>query len=198
MSASEPGSKRQRPAAAWLANAQPVLAVPYFLAVILLLVCYFLKLPVDRREFYRQTLVAWKAFAVSLIRPSGATRATIPPGQQIVGYLDQVQGQSVVSGSATGEINVSGWAACAETPSKVVKVEVLVDSQARANAELSLPRPDVGAAYGRDDFDNSGWRSSFPARSVGFGAHELSARVTCASGATSRLPAFRLLVSGNP
>jgi hypothetical protein len=65
-----------------------------------------------------------------------------------------------------------------------------------ANATASLPRRDVAAAFGRPDFENSGWKASFAAQGLKAGTHPITARVTCAGGETGTLPPFQLIVKG--
>ena len=121
---------------------------------------------------------------------------TIPAGQPVAGFLDQVDNQTVLTVTADGNVVVSGWAGCANAASPLVKVEVLVDRQPVATAALSLPRPDVATAFGRPDFDHSGWTASFAAQGLGPGAHPITALATCSDGQAGTLPPFRLVVRG--
>jgi hypothetical protein len=77
----------------------------------------------------------------------------------------------------------------------LVRVEILVDKRPVAAAAPAIARPDVAEAYGRPDFQHSGWKSSFPLPNIAEGDHELAARATCASGESSLLPAFTLVVT---
>jgi hypothetical protein len=112
----------------------------------------------------------------------------------VVGYLNRVDGKPVISVTGGDEVHVSGWAACSSVASPLVQVEILVDHQAKANAAASLPRPDVAAAYGRPDFQHSGWTASFSARGIHAGTHSLTARATCTGGEAGTLPPFQLIV----
>jgi hypothetical protein len=129
--------------------------------------------------------------------PSSASsaRVAIPPGQNVVGFLDMVQGKPVVGAKRDGEVQLAGWAGCAAADSQLVKVQVLVDDKAVADAVLSYPRPDVAAAYGRPDFEKSGWKASFSAHGTETGEHALKAIVTCSKGETGVLPVFSLNVT---
>ena len=124
-----------------------------------------------------------------------APKMTLPAGQPVVGFLDVVDDKPVLTAKADADILVSGWAACAERDSPLVKVEILVDQKTIASAAPAYARPDVAEAYDRPDFENSGWRSSLPLRNIEAGDHELTARATCASGETGLLPPFRLVVT---
>jgi hypothetical protein len=126
----------------------------------------------------------------------GAPRLTIPPGQSVIGFLDAVDGKTGITAAAGSEVKVSGWAGCASVQSPLSKVEIVVDDRAVAEATLAaVARPDVATAYGRPDFEHSGWRASFVAQGLKPGAHRLSARGTCADGGTGVLPPFHLTVN---
>jgi hypothetical protein len=116
----------------------------------------------------------------------------IPPGQNVVGFLDMVQGKPSILTQRDGEVQLSGWAACVAADSPVVKIEILVDDKLKADAVTSSSRPDVAAAYGRPDFEKSGWKASFSAHGMETGEHALKALVTCSKGEAGVLPAFTL------
>jgi len=126
---------------------------------------------------------------------AAAPKLAIPANQSAVGFLDVVDGQRALRAKAGADVGVSGWAGCAKRESPLVKVEILVDQRLVATAALAFARPDVADVYGRADFQNSGWKASFPVDSIAEGDHELSARATCASGESSLLPAFTLVVT---
>ncbi len=130
--------------------------------------------------------------ASSIVTP----KLTVPPGQAAVGYLDMVDDKTVISVAGGNQVQLSGWAACTDPASPLAEVEVLVDGRPVTNATLSRPRPDVGAAYNRPDFNNSGWQADFSAKGIKAGTHQLSARPTCTNGESATLPAFQLIVRG--
>ena len=121
-------------------------------------------------------------------------RETIPPGQPVIGFLDQVDHQTVLTVAEGGNAVVSGWAGCANPSSPVATLEILVDGKPTATAAVSLPRPDVAEAFGRPDFARSGWKTSFVAQGLQPGTYPITARVTCAGGEAGTLPAFQLVV----
>ena len=126
--------------------------------------------------------------------PAATPAPVQPAGQPVVGYLDQVDGSTVISAPGGGDVRLSGWAGCADASHPLSKVEVLVDSAPKATAALSVPRHDVAVALGRPDFENSGWAASFSTKGIKVGSHRLAARATCANGASGVLPAFTLTV----
>lgn len=126
--------------------------------------------------------------------PRSATTAkmVVPPGQHVIGFLDMEHGKSAIFAKRDNDIQLSGWAACVDTDSRLVKVEILVDDKVKADAATNYPRADVAAAYGRPDFERSGWKASFPGRGIEMGDHSLKASVTCSKGEVGLLPAFSL------
>lgn len=132
--------------------------------------------------------------------PAGSAGApgaklTVPPGQPVVGFLDQADGKSVIPAAGGAEVKLSGWAGCADPASPVSKVEILVDNRMVTAATQQVPRPDVAAAYARPDFAMSGWKAAVPTQGIPAGSHPITARVTCAKGEAGSLPAFQLAVT---
>jgi hypothetical protein len=128
-------------------------------------------------------------------RAAGDSKMAIPEGQRVIGFLDMVQGQPTIVARREGDVQLSGWAACADAGSTLVKVEILVDDQVRANATTGYPRADVRAAFGRPDFEKSGWKALFSASGMETGQHSLKASVTCSKGEIGLLPAFTLNIA---
>jgi len=126
---------------------------------------------------------------------SNGQRMSIGVGQAAVGFVDMKEGKPILSGTSGSDIEVSGWAACADADSPLTKIEVLIDEKPLLATMPTFSRPDVAAAYGRPDFEKSGWKTSVSLRSIDTGDHELSVKVTCSKGKTALLPPFRLDVS---
>jgi len=111
--------------------------------------------------------------------------------------MNMVDGTPAISTSSTGTPQVSGWAACVNEASTLTEVAILIDKHPVAATKTGLPRPDVAKAFGRADFEKSGWKALIPVAGVTVGTHELTAQVTCSGGEKGLLPPFRLLVSGS-
>ena len=126
---------------------------------------------------------------------AAAPKMTIAADQPVVGFLDMVDGKPILSGAVGSDVQLSGWAACSDHESPLAKVDILIDNKTIATAVPSFFRPDVAAAYGRPDFEKSGWQSSLSLRGVDAGEHVLSARGACEKGETGLLPPFRLVVA---
>ena len=137
----------------------------------------------------------WFAGGESNAAPA-QTKAVIPAGARALGYLDMVDGKSVIHASRHADIRVSGWAACVAADSPLKSVDVLIDNQVAGHASIGRLRADVADAYSRPDFKTSGWTSVVSLGDTGIGAHELTGRATCARGESGTLPSFQLLVDG--
>ena len=141
-------------------------------------------------------LLAGGAVAVLRGAREPAEATAIPPKPPVIGYLDQVDGKSTIATVQGSELDVSGWAACADSASPLAKLEILVDDDVQATAVLKArPRPDVAAAFSRADLSQSGWKASFAIQGLQPGSHELTALGTCANGDSGALPPFHLIVS---
>jgi len=130
-----------------------------------------------------------------LLRSESAT-TKIPPNQAVVGFMDMIDGKPAVSVPPNGNPQISGWAACVNASSTPADINILIDKDPVAATKISFSRPDVAKAYGRPDFEKSGWKVLVPTAGIKAGDHELTARVTCSGGEKGVLPSFRLLVSG--
>jgi hypothetical protein len=120
----------------------------------------------------------------------------VPSGQAAVGFLDMVDDNPIYQVAAGGTLSLSGWSACADAASPISKLEILIDNKPVGNATVSFSRPDVANAYGRPDFDRSGWKTTLPTRGIAPGNHQIAARAICVNGASALLPAFQLVVTG--
>jgi hypothetical protein len=126
----------------------------------------------------------------------GPTQLMIPAGQPVVGFLDALDGKTEISVVEGGDLRVSGWAGCAESRAQVARVEILIDNQPKANAAMSRPRPDVASAYGRRDFEKSGWKADLSTKGLPVGSHPITARIACTNGQAGVLPPFQLIIKG--
>ena len=127
---------------------------------------------------------------------SESATAKIPPNQAVVGFIDMIDGKPAVPVPPTGNPQISGWAACVDASSTSAHIDILIDRHPVAATKVSFSRPDVAKAYGRPDFEKSGWKVLIPTAGIKPGDHELTAQVTCSGGEKGVLPPFRLLVSG--
>lgn len=111
------------------------------------------------------------------------------------GAVDSVKGWLVSGGYA----EFAGWAAAGPAGERVLRVEIWVGDVRVASAEHPRQRrPDVAAAFKRDDWLDSGWTATGSLRGVPAGNQAVRAIATSSSGATwpllVNLPAGRLSV----
>ena len=108
-----------------------------------------------------------------------AAKNTGPP----TGWIDAVEGLPKVGGAVV----VRGWAADPDDGAPVQKVEVRIDDSVVGVAgSLNGARPDVAAAYHRDNWTNSGWRAEVRL-SVLAGKHKMTAVAYDSAGAKAEL-----------
>lgn len=130
--------------------------------------------------------------------PGGATaKLSVPSGVSAIGFLDVVNGKPVISALAGSTVQVSGWAACVVPANALSRVEVRVDGKTVAETAAFESRPNVAEAYGRPDFEKSGWRASFSTDGISEGKHGLTARATCRDGLGGTLGPFDLLITSH-
>jgi hypothetical protein len=158
--------------------------------VVILIVCAFVVGFVAGRGF-REPAPATAQPAVS-----ATAKLEVPSGQAAVGFLDMVDDKPTYQVAAGGTLNMSGWAACADAVSPISKLQSLIENKPAGSATVSFSRPDVAKAYGRPDFDRSGWKATVPMRGIAPGNHQIAARAICANGANTLLPMFQLVVTG--
>jgi hypothetical protein len=127
-------------------------------------------------------------------RPAGTASGAppVPVSQPIVGFIDVLNGKPVLFAREGTRVEVSGWTACSVAGSKLSHVVILIDGAPRAEVKEFFSRPDVAAAFGRSDFEMSGWRTVVPLRDLKAGEHTLVARGVGAAGEIGELPPFRL------
>jgi hypothetical protein len=101
-------------------------------------------------------------------------------------------GRPVLYAKQDSHVEVSGWTACSVPGSNVTHVVIRIDGVQRAEARDFFSRPDVAAAYGRPEFEMTGWRVGVPLTGLKPGEHELVAEGVGSRGEKGLLPAFRL------
>ena len=119
-------------------------------------------------------------------------RNPLPVSEPILGFLDMRDGKPTLFATEGSELEVSGWTACSVPGSTLSEVIVLVDGMPRGKVHIFSSRPDVAAAFGRSDFEMSGWRTAISLAGFKVGEHTLTAQGVGSHGEKGTLPAFRL------
>jgi hypothetical protein len=68
----------------------------------------------------------------------------------------------------------------------------LVDGKPIAKTEIFELRPDVASAYGRTDFEKSGWKVEAPLKKFGRGKHPVTVRAINKNGDELTVTGVRL------
>ena len=118
----------------------------------------------------------------------------LPVTEPILGYLDMRDGKPSLFAQRNSKVQVSGWTACSVPGSSLSKVVVLVDGEQRAEVKEFFSRPDVAAAFGRPEFEMSGWRATLSLGGLKPGEHVVTAEGVGSRGEKGALPAFRLTI----
>ena len=69
-----------------------------------------------------------------------------------------------------------------------------IDGKERGEAKDFFSRPDVAAAFGRPEFEMSGWRTVLSLNGLKAGEHTLTAQGAGSHGEKGALPAFRVYI----
>jgi hypothetical protein len=121
----------------------------------------------------------------------------VPAGARIIGFVDYVAAGS--DKEAFGRINVTarGWSASCVAGAPITRVLAMVDGKTLAETSQFSERPDVSAAYGRDDFLHSGWNLWFSLEKKSLTGHVLSFRAVTSTGDSQELPGGKLDLSSS-
>lgn len=92
---------------------------------------------------------------------------------KILGNVDSLVA-TPASKSGPGHLLAQGWAVSAVPGAPVTTVTLLVDGKPIAETETFELRPDVASAYGRTDFEKSGWKLEAPLKKFGGGKHPVT------------------------
>jgi hypothetical protein len=105
----------------------------------------------------------------------------LDPTVKILGNVDSLIA-TPASKSGPGHLLAQGWAVSAVPGAPVTTVTLLVDGKPIAETETFELRPDVASAYGRTDFEKSGWKLEAPLKKFGPGKHSVTVRATNKNG----------------
>jgi hypothetical protein len=131
----------------------------------------------------------------SWLDPPKPKPALLQVKDAILGYLDMRDGKPVLFARQGDQLDVSGWTACSVPGSTLRSVTILVGGEERGMVKDFFPRPDVARAFGRRDFEMSGWRTTIQLEGLKPGQYALTARGLGSCGEAGTLPAFRLVIS---
>jgi len=105
----------------------------------------------------------------------------LDPTVKILGVVDSLTA-TPASKSGPRHLLAQGWAVSAVPGAPLTTVTLLVDGNAIAETKIFMARPDVASAFGRPDFEKSGWRIDAPLKRLGSGKHPVTVRATNKNG----------------
>ena len=123
--------------------------------------------------------------------PAAAPHLEIDPKQKVIGSVDIVTLMPATL-TESDKVEAQGWAASAVSGAPITVVALLIDGKVVAEAKTFGPRADVAAAFGRPDFENSGWKIDAPIKKPGPGKHPVTILATNAHGDKLVLPGASL------
>ncbi len=115
----------------------------------------------------------------------------VEPTAKILGNVDSLIATRATQ-SGPGHVSAQGWAVSAVPGAPVTTVSLLVDGKAIAETETFYLRPDVASAFGRPDFEKSGWKLEAPLKNFGSGKHPVTVRATNKNGDQLTVPGVPL------
>jgi hypothetical protein len=118
----------------------------------------------------------------------------VRPQDRALGFVDRIVASQEPPGSGNLSLEAHGWAVSCLPAVSLASVILLVDGKPVGETKSFSSRPDVAAAYGRSDFESSGWNIS----SVGSllpGYHSVTLRAVLANGESILIPGPTLTVN---
>lgn len=132
----------------------------------------------------RQRVIGSALILLTLLLPASALAETVfwldtpQPGQTVAGLVE-VTGYVMDDGQSCGP--PASWNACDWTDAMVSNIDLYVDGEFVASADLNLPRYDVLAAYpwyAGTPYSRPGFSTSFDSSTLADGTHSLFLRVS--------------------
>ncbi len=118
----------------------------------------------------------------------------VPFGQLVLGNIETTGNVSELSTKRESKIVLAGWTVFTQLHDPIQQLDILVDGRHMAQVQDFSSRPDVADAYGRPDFEASGWLASFSLLGTMPGKHVLLVHATSQNGNTGDLPSLILNV----
>ena len=133
-------------------------------------------------------------FAHQKLRSLFLPRHAAPvPADILIGNVESADTSGEIVAKAGTGLEVNGWAAFTRK-SPIRQLDVLIDGKLMATIERLTLRPDVAEAYGRADFELSGWQAAVALEEVSAGRHALMIHATAVNGQSARLRPVILVV----
>lgn len=150
------------------------------------------RLGLAKRSDFRSLLAARKAPAAALIRPESIRLAV--PDLAVFGFIDTGNGEALIEARGGDRVLVAGWAASNRHGAPVKELRLFINGRPVGQVRDFHSRPDVAAAFGRPDLEDSGWRTMVYLPVLPEGEYTLEAKAIAPDGETGDLPALRLRI----
>jgi len=105
------------------------------------------------------------------------TKLQVPSNRAFIGDLE-----STLVAQTDSYLPVNGWAAATSSAAHVARVELHLNQATIATVTDFGRRPDLAAAFGRPDFEWSGWHCNVSTKKLQPGEYELQLRVIGSDG----------------
>ncbi len=112
----------------------------------------------------------------------------VQPTDRVLGGLDQAAISNADPATGQRSLAVQGWVVSCVLGAPVKTVVVLVDGKPAGDVDQFFPRPDVAQAYGRVDFNNSGWQLDTFFGQLPSGTNVITLKVLLANGESVDFP----------
>lgn len=112
----------------------------------------------------------------------------VQPTDRALGGLDAAAISNADPVTGQRSLAAQGWVVSCVLGAPVKTVAVLVDGEPAGDSDQFSPRPDVAQAYGRLDFNNSGWQLDTVFGQLPPGTHVVTLKVLLANGEAVDLP----------
>jgi len=152
-----------------------------FAAVVLMVACSSAKPPAEETP----------SSSTAKPAPPPMPRHEFGPNEKVVGSVDILTAVPATQ-SESEHLLAQGWAASTVAGVPVTVVALLIDGKVVAETRSFDSRSDVGAAFGRPEFEKSGWKIEAPIKKLGPGRHPVTVRATSATGDKLTLPGVTL------
>ncbi len=118
----------------------------------------------------------------------------VNPQDRIAGWVDGVTLSGMASAGGARTLEAKGWAASCVVGVPLKSVAVLMDGKSVGETSILSSRPDVAAAYARQDFEQSGWSITVPLSGLSLEQHVVTVRGTLADGSSYQIAGPKFVV----
>lgn len=127
-----------------------------------------------------------------LVRTLRNKHLPVPAGQVLIGKIETAGDRNELAAQRESNLVLAGWAVFTDPRDPLQQLDVLIDGKKIAEVQDFSSRPNIEDAYGRPDFEASGWQTTVSLTGVTPGNHLLLVRATSQRGGTADMPSLIL------